>query len=482
MEYLTRMLSRLESDKYFSYHLHCKEMRLNHLTFADDLMFFSKADKYSPMAMKAIFEEFSASSGLQINNDKSNVFISGVSTDFKEGKLLVRYLGVPLIASRLSIKDCSPIVQRVKQRIDSWVNKMLSLAGRIQLVNSVLFHITAFWCNAFILPIEVIKEIESCYRNFVWTGNWKGMPSISWKKMCHPRIEGGLGIKQLEAWNRAAMGKHLWTLMTNPSNLWSTWMRNKLKGRSIWAIEVPQDCSWAWRKILQLRTSIHQHIEVIVGDGRECSLFFDNWLNGKSLIEVIGNNECVNQWGSLLRVSDWRVNGEWNVPTIFRRIYPVVAAEIMTIQCNGGQDKFLWKPEVAKEYSVASCYEILRSKKDKATWSAFIWCKSRMLRHSVIWWLAIHGKLKTKDFLLNRGMHINGNCCFCNYDLESISQILFSCPFSNQIWKGVLLMMEIRRTPMEWENGNEFRADSKEGPERRELIEQFWHIQFTSFG
>lgn len=120
MEYLSRLLSRLDADNRFSYHLHCKEIKLKHLSFADDLMFFSKADEYSPMAMMKLFEEFSAASGLQINNEKSHVFIAGISSEaksrivkelgFKEGRLPMRYLGVPLIATRLSIKDCSPIL------------------------------------------------------------------------------------------------------------------------------------------------------------------------------------------------------------------------------------------------------------------------------------------------------------------------------------------------------------------------------------
>lgn len=142
---------------------------------------------------------------------------------FNEGKLPMLYLVVPIIATRLSINDCSPIIQKVKKQIEGWMNKLLSLAGRVQLVNSVIFHITSLWCNVFILSAEVISFIENCCGNFMSTGNWRnvGMPSISWKKMCHPRIEGGLGIKQLEIWNKAAMGKHLWTLMKKSDNLWA---------------------------------------------------------------------------------------------------------------------------------------------------------------------------------------------------------------------------------------------------------------------
>jgi len=78
MEYLSRLLKQLAEDPQFSFHQHCKSLRLNHLLFADDLMMFSKADYYSTMALKRNFEKFSKASGLQVNNEKSQVLVSGV--------------------------------------------------------------------------------------------------------------------------------------------------------------------------------------------------------------------------------------------------------------------------------------------------------------------------------------------------------------------------------------------------------------------
>lgn len=331
---------------------------------------------------------------------------------------------------------------------------MLSLAGKVQLVNSILFHVTCFWCNAFILPEEVIKSIERCCRNFIWTGNWrnKGMPTVSWKNMCYPRNEGGLGIKQLAEWNKAAMGKHLWTLMTSPNNLWTAWMKCKLKGKSIWDVKIPHDCSWAWRKILLLREVVKQHVGVRVGDGRESSLFFDNWLKGMSLVDKMGNTSNLNQWGGMLLVKDWRLNGNWNIPSSFKRVFPDIAAEIGLIQCCEGQDCFIWKPNEGKGYSIASCYDLLRRRKPKVAWGSLIWNSSIMPRHSFIWWLSIHGKLKTRVFLVRRGLQIQENCSFCNCTKESVSHLFFSCPFSKQIWGSMLQKMGICHDPRSWDS------------------------------
>ncbi|KAK3229312.1 hypothetical protein Dsin_001193 [Dipteronia sinensis] len=47
-----------------------------------------------------------------------------------EGKLPVRYLGVPLISSRLCASDCDTLLEKIIARINSWLSRNLSFAGR----------------------------------------------------------------------------------------------------------------------------------------------------------------------------------------------------------------------------------------------------------------------------------------------------------------------------------------------------------------
>jgi hypothetical protein len=77
---------------------------------------------------------------------------------FGEGKLPVRYLGVPLISKKLN--DCKPIVERSTTRTDSWSSKFLSYAGIFQLIKSVLFSLQMYRTIMFILPKKVIKAME----------------------------------------------------------------------------------------------------------------------------------------------------------------------------------------------------------------------------------------------------------------------------------------------------------------------------------
>jgi hypothetical protein len=139
----------------------------------------------------------------------------------KEGKLPVRYLGVPLISNKLSSLDCEALLEKISSQINSWMAKHLSFAGRLQLLSSVLYIIQIYWLNIFILPKKVIKAIEQKFNRFLWNGNEECFPKakVSWESICVPKREGGLGLKRLEDWNRAAILKHIWTLFTKSRGL-----------------------------------------------------------------------------------------------------------------------------------------------------------------------------------------------------------------------------------------------------------------------
>lgn len=214
----------MDQNPSFGYHPKCKDMKLNHLGFADDLMVFCRADVESAQIIKEKLVQFGKCSGLEINPAKSHAFVAGVDSEtkqniistlqFTEGRLPVRYLGLPLISTRLKDRDCRPIIDNIKRKLARWSTKTLSYAGRLQLINSVLFHTQVYWSSVVALPVSILKTIESLCRNFLWKGcdgsnEKRGMTLVAWQKVCVPRNEGGLGVKQLRTWNEAAMTKHL---------------------------------------------------------------------------------------------------------------------------------------------------------------------------------------------------------------------------------------------------------------------------------
>lgn len=115
MDYFTRIMDKMTSSG-FTFHKKCKVMGLSHLCFADDLFVFANGDLESIKIIKAALFHFHRVSGLQPNLQKCTIFFNGVDDcvkreimtilNFKEGFLPVRYLGLPLISTKLSKSHC----------------------------------------------------------------------------------------------------------------------------------------------------------------------------------------------------------------------------------------------------------------------------------------------------------------------------------------------------------------------------------------
>lgn len=199
---------------------------------------------------------------------------------FSLGSLPVRYLGLPLLPNALTRADCEPLIQKVRKKLHSWQNKHLSYAGRLQLLSSVIQNIIAYWCAAFILPNKCIKDLEKLCRKFLWSGS-ADLPKqskVSWRKVCLPKEEGGLGLKDLRTWNKIYGLKLIWNLFSKSGSLWVAWCRNhKLKRKCFWRLSSNSPGSAMWKQLLKLRNTAKQFLSCKVGDGKNCSFWFDTW-------------------------------------------------------------------------------------------------------------------------------------------------------------------------------------------------------------
>ena len=172
-------------------------------------MLFCGKSIHSASLLSTALKDFSDLSSLTPNNEKRCIFFAGSSQEYKQvllnmfqftqGALPVRYLGFPLITTKLSAHDYKPLVEAITWRISSWTTKFLSFAGRIQLIQSVLCIMQSFWNGLFILPKKVIAQVEQIIRRFLGKGQSLSMggSKVAWADLTFPLKEGGLGIKRL---------------------------------------------------------------------------------------------------------------------------------------------------------------------------------------------------------------------------------------------------------------------------------------------
>nr|GFB81339.1 RNA-directed DNA polymerase, eukaryota, reverse transcriptase zinc-binding domain protein [Tanacetum cinerariifolium] len=164
MEVFSLIMSRnVQSSPDFKYHVRCKELKLTHLSFADDLLVLCHGDLKSISMLKKALNEFSKVSGLLPNINKSIMFFGNVDKQaqraildelpFVVGKLPVKYLGVPLITKKIGI-----LMDKVKNVVLDWKNKSLSYAGRLQLISSVLASMQVYWASVFLIPKTTVLK------------------------------------------------------------------------------------------------------------------------------------------------------------------------------------------------------------------------------------------------------------------------------------------------------------------------------------
>ncbi|GJT01793.1 RNA-directed DNA polymerase, eukaryota, reverse transcriptase zinc-binding domain protein [Tanacetum coccineum] len=157
MEVLNLLIQKnIKESKVFKYHFGCKSLKITHLCFADDLLMFCHGDPGSVKVLKQSLDEFSGYSGLLPNMQKSSIFFGGLSD--------------------------------VEQQ---------------NIINIIPFSIGKLPASVFLLPKQVIYEINKLLKGFLWCQGelTKGKAKVSWNKICKPKDQGGLGLKNLSVWN-----------------------------------------------------------------------------------------------------------------------------------------------------------------------------------------------------------------------------------------------------------------------------------------
>lgn len=182
---------------------------LSHLQFADDSMLFCEAEVVEVVNIKRILRCFELVSDLKINYHKSVVCGVGVEetllVDFaqklncKVGLLPITYLGLPLGANPGKRKTWKPVLDKVRVRLAGWKIRMLSFAGRLTMVKSILSCLPVYYLSPFKMPEGVAKEFERIQAAFLWGGSdlRRNVHLVKWEKVTTSFGQGGLGIRKL---------------------------------------------------------------------------------------------------------------------------------------------------------------------------------------------------------------------------------------------------------------------------------------------
>jgi hypothetical protein len=150
------------------------------LKYADDTIICLEDNVQKARHVKLLLYLYEQMSGLKINFEKSEILLIGGDNELAStyadvfnrqvGCFPVKYLGVPISASRLKVKDWAKMEEKSKKKLDIWQGGSLSMTGRTTLINASLTNSSIYYMSMFLMPKNVIDKLEKGRRKFLWQG------------------------------------------------------------------------------------------------------------------------------------------------------------------------------------------------------------------------------------------------------------------------------------------------------------------------
>jgi hypothetical protein len=112
-------------------------------------------------------------------------------------------------------KDWKHVEERFQKMLNCWRSKMLSVGGRLVLINSVLSSLPMFMLSFFEIPRGVLKKLDYLGHAFFWQNDEhkKKYRLTKWEVVCTWKDQGGLGVLNLGVHNRCLPSKWLFRLL-----------------------------------------------------------------------------------------------------------------------------------------------------------------------------------------------------------------------------------------------------------------------------
>jgi len=238
-----------------------KEIEVCILQFTDDTIFLCEDSLNNVVTLKVILRGFELASSLKINfhksklagiNVQSNVFACYTKTlNCTQMGISFKYLGLEVGKNPRKKQFWEPVINKIKARLSVWKGRFLTMAGRICLINSVITAILLYYLSLFRAPDPLYKRITSIQRRFLW--GWgsvnKSISWISWKDVCRPREEGGLGLREIHKFNHALLAKWIWCYISQEVGRWKEILDSKY-GLELESAQTSVKLhSWWWRDL-----------------------------------------------------------------------------------------------------------------------------------------------------------------------------------------------------------------------------------------
>lgn len=99
---------------------------------------------------------------------------------------------------------------------------MLSFAGRLTLIKSVVACLPSYYISIYKMPKGVAKTIDKLQAMFLWGSSEvkRKVHLVRWQELIKPKKQGGLGVRSLSEMNVCLLLKWWWRYGVEDKALW----------------------------------------------------------------------------------------------------------------------------------------------------------------------------------------------------------------------------------------------------------------------
>lgn len=432
---------------------------INHAQFADDTLLLRGASVQSANYFKQELEIYKQVSGSKINFQKSKIFSWNCSVRElgeiarvleMEGTLDwdgFTYLGIPICKTALKSAKWSPILDKLKAKIQSWGANWLNIAGK-----TVLNSIPIYQSSILLAPGSVICKIESLLKKFIWEGgkgNERKLHLVSWGKIQKPRSEGGLQVRSIAKQN-LAMGSKL----VSGKESWSKEVLRKkyFLGSRLRCLDSQPPLrtgSPIYAMCLKALDLFKENLYWVPGNGRKIKVWEDSILGEAPL----GHRRELNNiklWlmekgvTSLWDLSYWEDNNwaGWDLGDYPPELEEEAGLLVHFLQGKspikeGSKDRRGWGCN-SGNYSASEGYRALQAipyaAPNPIVWN-FLWTKAFIPKIDMFCWTLAHKSILSSENLRKRGMEGPFRCPLCKTEEETTDHLMLGCPYSKVVWR-----------------------------------------------
>ncbi|KAJ4784686.1 reverse transcriptase [Rhynchospora pubera] len=443
---------------------------ITHAIYADDLILMGDTKESEVQAFKDILQIFGTASGLCINPTKSGLWFSNKCT---ENTILrvqeawgarrvqgdERYLGV-LIGTRGDCKrNGRVLLDKLKTKLAGWKSQMLSHAGRLVLIKSVLMSMPVYTMSLEMLPKKIVKDINSLLAKFFWgkTHKERYMSFIGWQKVCKPLEDGGLAVKDLQIFGEALFLKLVWELMADDDKLWVKVCKSKYYHVvGFWRAQGSNGGSTMWRQVIKMRGFFTQSVRWHLGNGDKVLALSQPWFDIWNTHDAATNADRNLKVNSLLA----QETGEWDVQQLNRLFQPhqvdsIIGGAQKPVIGSNQEDKLIWNVSKSGRYSAKEGYKVLCIQRQgyntaqETIWKSIWKWKSLAPKVKVFLWRLLQKGLPMAANIHSRIANFSPACQRCGEENEYEMHCLFFCNSSRQVWFASPLGLRVHELPLD---------------------------------